>query len=127
MHVTKGAYDRPRPIDPVTRGARGSAFPSGHSAYATAWVACAIALSRALPTLGTRFSIVVTATIVAAVIGTSRLYLRVHWLSDVLAGWGLGAAIFATCGIVALVVGFVRDNPDPDAPARSPPRVREPA
>jgi membrane protein DedA with SNARE-associated domain/membrane-associated phospholipid phosphatase len=126
VHVTKGAYDRPRPLDPVT-DSHGAAFPSGHSAYATAWVACAIALARALPTLGTRFSIVVTATLVAAVIGLTRLYLRVHWLSDVLAGWGLGAAIFATCGIVALVVGVVRDNPDPDARPRSGPPVREPA
>lgn len=126
VHVTKSAYDRPRPLDPVL-GTRGAAFPSGHSAYATAWVACAIALARALPTLGTRFSIVVTATLVAAVIGMTRLYLRVHWLSDVLAGWGLGAAIFASCGIAALVVGFLRDNPDAGAPPSPAPPVREPA
>jgi len=126
VHVTKNAYDRPRPLDAVT-DSRGAAFPSAHAAYATAWVACAIALARALPTLGTRFSIVVTATIIAAIIGMTRIYLRVHWLSDVLAGWGLGAAVFATCGIVALVVGFVRDNPDADAPTRPTPPVREPA
>ena len=58
-----------------------------------------------------------TATIVAAVVGTTRIYLRVHWLSDVLGGLGPGRGVFATCGIVALVVGFVRDNPDADAPA----------
>jgi membrane protein DedA with SNARE-associated domain/membrane-associated phospholipid phosphatase len=126
VHVTKDAYDRPRPLDAVT-DSRGASFPSAHAAYATAWVACAIALARALPTLGTRFSIAVTATIIAAVIGMTRIYLRVHWLSDVLAGWGLGAAVFATCGIVALVVGFVRDNPDADAPTRPTPPVREPA
>ena len=40
----------------------------------------------------------------------SRVYLRVHYLSDVVGGWGLAAALFSVCGIVALVVAFVRNN-----------------
>lgn len=115
VHVTKAAYDRPRPPSAVVDAA-GSAFPSGHSAYSVAWVACAVALTRALPTIGTRFAFVIVGIVVSAVVGLTRVYLRVHWLSDVTAGWGLGAAIFALCAIVALVVGFLRDNPPAAAP-----------
>jgi membrane-associated phospholipid phosphatase len=34
----------------------------------------------------------------------------VHYLSDVLAGWGLSAAIFALCGMIAVIVAFMRQN-----------------
>ena len=43
----------------------------------------------------------------------SRVYLRVHYLSDVLGGVALGTAVFALVGCVALVVAYVRDNPVP--------------
>jgi membrane-associated phospholipid phosphatase len=38
------------------------------------------------------------------------MYLGANWMSDVSGGWGLGAALFATCGLVALVVAHLRDN-----------------
>jgi membrane-associated phospholipid phosphatase len=44
----------------------------------------------------------------------SRVYLRAHFLTDVLAGWGLAAALFSVCGIVGLVVAVVRHNGQPD-------------
>ena len=48
VHVTKEAIDRPRP-DRVARARRpAQAFPSGHAAYATAWVAAAVVLTRRL-------------------------------------------------------------------------------
>ena len=50
------------------------------------------------------------AVILAAAIGLTRIYLRVHYLSDVEAGWGLGAGVFALFGVVALVVGRLRHN-----------------
>ena len=109
VHIAKAATDRPRPPDPHASAA-GMAFPSGHSAYAVALVACAIVLARGGHRLATRFAIVGIAIALAAAVGVSRVYLRVHYLSDVLGGLAIGTAIFALAGIVALVVGALRHN-----------------
>jgi membrane-associated phospholipid phosphatase len=74
------------------------------------WVAVAVALSRALPTVASRFAFITVAIVIAVVVGLSRIYLRAHYLSDVVGGWGLAAAIFALCGSAALVIGYVRNN-----------------
>ena len=47
VHVTKDAIERPRPTDSLV-DTSGEAYPSGHAAYATAWVAAAVALTRRL-------------------------------------------------------------------------------
>jgi undecaprenyl-diphosphatase len=74
------------------------------------WIAVAVALSRALPSLASRFAFITVGIAIAAVAGLSRLYLRAHWLSDVTGGWGLGAALFSACGFLALVVLYLREN-----------------
>jgi membrane-associated phospholipid phosphatase len=108
VHVTKEAIDRPRPTDPLA-GASGDAYPSGHAAYGTAWVAAAVVLMRRLR-LVTGGSLIFIAIGIAAVVGVSRAYLRVHWWSDIAGGWGLGAGIFALLGAIALVVEYIRNN-----------------
>jgi undecaprenyl-diphosphatase len=113
VHVAKDAVDRPRPSDSLVDTTSAS-FPSAHAAYSVAYVAIAIALSHAFPRFVHRAVIVTAGIVLAAVIGFSRVYLRAHFLSDVLAGWGLGAAVFAVCGIVGLIVSAVRHN-DPAA------------
>jgi membrane protein DedA with SNARE-associated domain/membrane-associated phospholipid phosphatase len=109
VHIVKDAVDRPRPARALV-DVDGAAYPSGHAAYAVTWVAVAVALSRALPNLASRFAFVTVATVIAAAVGASRIYLRAHYLSDVVGGWGLAAALFALCGTVVLVIGYVRNN-----------------
>jgi undecaprenyl-diphosphatase len=109
VHVAKDAFDRPRPAGGLVETA-GSSYPSGHAAYAVAWIAVAVVLTRALPTVATRFAFVTFAVILAALVGLSRIYLRAHYLSDVVGGWALGAGIFSALGIVALLVDHLRHN-----------------
>jgi undecaprenyl-diphosphatase len=109
VQVGKAAEGRPRPSDGLVDVA-GSSFPSGHAAYAVAWIGIAVALSRSVPRLTGRAAVVGAALALAAVIGLSRVYLRVHYLSDVVAGWSLGITIFSLCGVAALVVGQLRQN-----------------
>ena len=90
--------------------ATGSSYPSGHAAYATAYVAMAVIASRVLMGLVSRTALILVGVVVAGVIGATRVYLRAHYLSDVIGGQGLGLAIFASCGALALVAGFIRQN-----------------
>jgi membrane protein DedA with SNARE-associated domain len=110
VHVTKEAIDRPRPADSLVRTV-GQAYPSGHSAYAVAWVAAAVVLTRRLRLVASG-TLVFVALGIAAAIGVSRGYLRAHWASDVTGGWGLGAAVFALLGAIVLVVEHIRHNED---------------
>jgi membrane protein DedA with SNARE-associated domain/membrane-associated phospholipid phosphatase len=109
VHVSKAAIDRPRPSDPLVDTA-GQSYPSGHAAYAIAWIAIAVVLTRTLPGLARTTAAIVASVVLAAVIGLTRVYLRAHYISDVMGGWGLGAAIFSLAGMAALVVAFLRHN-----------------
>ena len=108
VNVTKDALGRERPGAAFV-GTSGHAYPSGHAAYATAWIAVAVALTRTLR-LVTSGVLVFIALGIAAAVGASRVYLRAHWASDVTGGWGLGVGIFATLGAMALVVEYIRHN-----------------
>jgi undecaprenyl-diphosphatase len=44
-------------------------------------------------------------------VGLSRVYLNLHYLSDVSGGWALGVAAFSLCAAVALVISQLRQNP----------------
>jgi membrane protein DedA with SNARE-associated domain/membrane-associated phospholipid phosphatase len=112
--LAKAAEGRPRPLDPhvVTDGL---SYPSGHAAHAVALVACAVLLVRAGHRGATRFAAVAVAIAAMVVVALSRVYLRAHYLSDTLGGVALGVAIFALCGVVALVVATIRDNPGTEA------------
>lgn len=109
VHITKAAVGRPRPPRPLTPTSL-SAFPSGHAAYSTVYVALAAIAARLKVGMGRRAALVSAALLFAGAIGVSRAYLRVHWWSDVLAGWALGAAIFGSLAAAGVVVGYFRNN-----------------
>jgi undecaprenyl-diphosphatase len=108
-HLSKAAIDRPRPTGSLV-DVVGSAYPSGHAAYATTYVAISVIATRVFEGVASRTVVVLAGVIVAAVIGATRVYLRAHYLSDVIGGFGLGLAVYALCGAIALVVGFIRQN-----------------
>jgi membrane protein DedA with SNARE-associated domain len=123
VHEIKDAIDRPRP-DGGLVDVTGSSFPSGHAAYSTFYVWLAVTIVMRLRTGMTRGAAVVVAGIaLTAAVGLSRVYLDVHYLSDVNAGWALGAGAFALCAAVALVISTVRQN-EPGASTRV---ARDPA
>ena len=108
VHLSKAAIDRPRPAGQLIETSL-SAYPSGHAAYATAWIAVALVLTRRLGVLANTALVTVGISIAAAV-GLSRVYLRAHYWSDVAGGWGLGCGIFAVLTSIALVVAYIRHN-----------------
>jgi undecaprenyl-diphosphatase len=106
----KHALDRPRPPDPID-AADAPGFPSGHAAYSVLylWLAITVVV-RISPGLAIRSVIVAVGFAIAALVGLSRVYLGVHYLSDVTAGWALGLSAFALCAVIALVATHLRQN-----------------
>jgi membrane protein DedA with SNARE-associated domain/membrane-associated phospholipid phosphatase len=118
VHLAKAGIDRPRPAQPLDYTS-GSAFPSGHAAYSTVYVAMAAIAARILPGLASRAALVMVAIATAVVIGLTRVYLRAHYWSDVVGGWALGCGVFGAVAALALLVSYIRQNPRPDGPVQS--------
>jgi len=111
IEVLKGMVDRPRPPGPHAVSASGSSFPSGHATHSVLylWLAVTIVL-RLRPGIPRGTAVVVTGFALTVLIGLSRVYLNVHYLSDVSAGWALGAAAFSFAAAVGLLVSQLRQN-----------------
>jgi undecaprenyl-diphosphatase len=93
-NLLKFGFDRPRPdyVTPLVRIYSGS-FPSGHAALsAIAYLTLATILARAQPLRSVRLYFMGIALGLTLLVGLSRVYLGVHYLTDVLAGWCLGCA-----------------------------------
>jgi undecaprenyl-diphosphatase len=91
MYFFKGIYQRPRPLDPFLESATGFSFPSGHTLNSLVFFGLII---FSLWKYGRNKSLRIWGTIllilIILAIGLSRIYLRVHYASDVLGGLSLG-------------------------------------
>ncbi|GHH25989.1 phosphatase PAP2 family protein [Sphingomonas glacialis] len=86
-------FDRPRPNVVAHLASFGTAsFPSGHAMNsAVIYLTLAGLVALAVPTLRLRVYILCCAVALTSAIGLSRLYLGVHWTTDVVAGWIAGS------------------------------------
>jgi undecaprenyl-diphosphatase len=81
---------RPQVIDHLVQISTAS-FPSGHSANsAIVYLTMASLLTQVIEREATRWYVLIVAVVLVTAIGISRVYLGVHWPSDVLAGWSFG-------------------------------------
>ncbi|MFH8243016.1 phosphatase PAP2 family protein [Streptomyces sp. NPDC018321] len=102
QQALKAAVDRARPVwpDPVD-SAHYAAFPSGHAMTAT--FVCGLLVWLLLhydTTRGVRLTALAVAVVSVVGVGVTRVWLGVHWATDVVGGWLLGTLVVAVAALV---------------------------
>ena len=106
IHFIKNYVDRARPdIVPHLVEVSSKSFPSGHAAIsAMVYLTLGALLAESNPHRRVKVYVMTLAILLTLMIGTTRIYLGVHFPSDVLAGWALGFAWAATAWLGARVI-----------------------
>ena len=124
--AVKAGFERPRP-DLVAHAAKvfTASFPSGHSMMAAVtYLTLGTLLARVQPSRRLKLYLIGLAVLVSLLVGISRVYLGVHWPSDVLGGWALGASWAMLCWAAVLRLQrrgqIERAGPEPAEPGEAP-------
>ena len=101
-HLLKEYYERPRPeVVPHLVRVSTESFPSGHAMLsAVVYLTLGAVLARTTAGWWAKLYILSTAVFVTILVGLSRIYLGVHFPTDVAAGWAVGMAWALVCWLV---------------------------
>lgn len=91
MFGLKFLFRRKRPLSPLLQAARGLSFPSGHAIMSITFYGLLVVITSqsAIPQPWSTL-LIIALVVLIAMIGFSRIYLRVHYTSDVIAGFTIG-------------------------------------
>jgi undecaprenyl-diphosphatase len=123
-YLLKGLFGRARPaLVPHLVVVHSASFPSGHAMLSAAvYLTLGALLARLQTRLLVKAYVLICALLLSFLVGVSRVYVGVHWPTDVLAGWAAGAAWASLCWMLARRLqrrGAV-EPPAPEAPAAAP-------
>lgn len=91
MFLLKGLFDRERPSVPLLFHAKGLSFPSGHALMSVTFYGLLVYMVfKGVKNKPLKWSLISLLIILIMIIGMSRVYLRVHYATDVIAGYCIG-------------------------------------
>jgi undecaprenyl-diphosphatase len=119
MSSLKVYFSRVRPDDPVYKAAMGFSFPSGHAMSAMTFYGLLIFLVwKNVDNLALRWVLTILLIIFIHLIGFSRIYLRVHYATDVIAGFSLGLIwLVLSLWVMHKIETYTRKNIAPEVEA----------
>jgi membrane-associated phospholipid phosphatase len=91
MFILKNLFGRERPLIPLLAPAKGLSFPSGHALMSMTFYGLLIYITyQSVKNMTVKWTLITLLFFLIFMIGFSRVYLRVHYTSDVLAGFAMG-------------------------------------
>jgi undecaprenyl-diphosphatase len=115
MFLLKLIFQRDRPLTPLLEAAHGYSFPSGHALMSITFYGLLIFLVWLnVKNLWVKWSLTLLLAILIIFIGISRVYLRVHYTSDVLAGFCVGLMwLLISLWVLSKIETYSRQKVDP--------------
>jgi undecaprenyl-diphosphatase len=109
MLLLKQLFQRKRPLSPLLKAAKGLSFPSGHAIMAVTFYGLLIyILQHTIDPNWLRTTSTILIIMLIFLIGFSRVYLRVHYASDVLGGFIIGSLwLFISLSVIKWLEGYV--------------------
>lgn len=112
MFLLKYLFQRKRPLSPLLKAAKGLSFPSGHAIMAVTFYGLIIyILLHSSDVAWLKYLLSFLILILIILIGISRVYLRVHYASDVMAGFIIGLIwLLVSLSVLKGIEQYVKDS-----------------